>query len=423
MMQRRWILFIIGMLIALLGLGSYLQSNRALEPIKVGVLHSLSGTMAISESPVLDATLLAIEEINAQGGVLGRPLEAVIVDGQSDWEIFAQESARLITQEEVQVVFGCWTSACRKTVRPVFEARNHLLIYPVQYEGLESSPNIIYTGSSPNQQIIPAVRWGMENLGDRVFLVGSDYVFPRTAHEIMRRQIVSLRGEVVGESYLLLGSTDVGPVIEAIVAAQPDMILNTINGDSNIAFFRALREAGINSAEIPTISFSIAEPELLTLDIQNVVGDYAAWTYFQTIESPENTAFVARFHQRYGTERVISDPMEAAYFGVHLWAQAVETAGTTQPSVVRLALQRQSFNAPGGVVYVDPNTQHTWKTVRIGQIRPDGQFDVVWSSVNPIRPQPYPTYLTQEGWEDFLNGLYLGWGQQWENPRMEDNDA
>ena len=422
-MQRRWILFIIGMLIALLGLGSYLQSNRALEPIKVGVLHSLSGTMAISESPVLDATLLAIEEINAQGGVLGRPLEAVIVDGQSDWEIFAQESARLITQEEVQVVFGCWTSACRKTVRPVFEARNHLLIYPVQYEGLESSPNIIYTGSSPNQQIIPAVRWGMENLGDRVFLVGSDYVFPRTAHEIMRRQIVSLRGEVVGESYLLLGSTDVGPVIEAIVAAQPDMILNTINGDSNIAFFRALREAGINSAEIPTISFSIAEPELLTLDIQNVVGDYAAWTYFQTIESPENTAFVARFHQRYGTERVISDPMEAAYFGVHLWAQAVETAGTTQPSVVRLALQRQSFNAPGGVVYVDPNTQHTWKTVRIGQIRPDGQFDVVWSSVNPIRPQPYPTYLTQEGWEDFLNGLYLGWGQQWENPRMEDNDA
>ncbi|MFZ4816684.1 MAG: urea ABC transporter substrate-binding protein [Phototrophicaceae bacterium] len=422
-MQRRWILFIIGMLIVLIGLGSYLQSNRALEPIKVGVLHSLSGTMAISESPVLDATLLAIEEINAQGGVLGRPLEAVIVDGQSDWEIFAQESARLITQEEVQVVFGCWTSACRKTVRPVFEARNHLLIYPVQYEGLESSPNIIYTGSSPNQQIIPAVRWGMENLGDRVFLVGSDYVFPRTAHEIMRRQIVSLRGEVVGESYLLLGSTDVGPVIEAIVAAQPDMILNTINGDSNIAFFRALREAGINSAEIPTISFSIAEPELLTLDIQNVVGDYAAWTYFQTIESPENTAFVARFHQRYGTERVISDPMEAAYFGVHLWAQAVETAGTTQPSVVRLALQRQSFNAPGGVVYVDPNTQHTWKTVRIGQIRPDGQFDVVWSSVNPIRPQPYPTYLTQEGWEDFLNGLYLGWGQQWENPRMEDNDA
>jgi urea transport system substrate-binding protein len=286
----------------------------------------------------------------------------------------------------------------------------------VQYEGLEASPNIIYTGSAPNQQIIPAVRWGMENLGGRVFLVGSDYIFPRTANEIIRRQVVSQAGEVLGEEYILLGSTDVDHIIDAIVSTQPDIIINTINGDSNIAFFEALRNAGITSADIPTISFSIAEPELQTLRSENVVGDYAAWAYFQSVDSPENRAFVARFQARYGTDRVISDPMEAAYSGVYLWAQAVEDAGETNPQVVRLSMHRQSFNAPQGIVYVDPQTQHLWRTVLVGQIRADGQFDIVWDSSSPVRPLPYiTTYLTRDEWDDFLNNLYVGWNGQWAN--------
>jgi len=409
-MRKRWILLGVVGVVAFLGVQ---YTDRPIETIKIGILHSLSGTMAISESSVVDATLLAVEEINANGGVLGRPIEPIIRDGQSDWDIFAEESLHLIVDEQVQVVFGCWTSACRKTVKPVFEAQNHLLVYPVQYEGLESSPNIVYTGAAPNQQIIPAVRWGMENLGKRVFLVGSDYVFPHTANEVMRRQVLSQQGQVLGEEYILLGSSDVQGIVDAIVETKPDMILNTINGDSNIAFFQALRDAGITSEEIPTISFSIAEPELQTLEIDNVVGDYAAWTYFQSLETPENEAFVRRFHARYGDDRVISDPMEAAYFGVYLWAQAVETIGKSDPQSVQKAIQRQSFNAPQGVVYVDPQTQHVWKTVLVGQIRGDGQFDIVWSSGNPVRPIPYLTsYLTQDEWDSFLNDLYIGWDEQ-----------
>ncbi|MDX2076732.1 MAG: urea ABC transporter substrate-binding protein [bacterium] len=414
--MRKYVAIFVVIFIGIGGLSLYLLSNRPQETIKIGVLHSLSGTMAISEASVVDATLLAVEEINAKGGVLGRMIEPIVIDGKSDWDIFAQEAENLIVNEDVQVVFGCWTSACRKTVQPVFEEYNHLLIYPVQYEGLESSPNIIYTGAPPNQQIIPAVRWGMENLGVRVFLVGSDYIFPRTANEIIRRQVLSQAGEVVGEAYILLGSTDVDQIIAQIVATQPDMIINTINGDSNIAFFQALRNAGITSDDIPTISFSIAEPELQTLQSETVVGDYAAWTYFQSIDTPENRAFVTRFQARYGADRVISDPMEAAYSGVYLWAQAVEDAAETNPQVVRMSMHRQSFNAPQGIVYVDPQTQHLWKKVLVGQIRADGQFDIVWDSITPVRPLPYiTTYLTRDEWDGFLNNLYIGWNGQWAN--------
>ena len=225
----------------------------------MGVLHSLSGTMAISEKSVVDATLLAIGEINEQGGLLGRKIEPVVADGKSDWPTFASEAERLIAQEEVSTVFGCWTSASRKTVKPVFEKHDHLLFYPVQYEGLEACPNIVYTGAAPNQQIIPAVRWCFEHLGRKFFLVGSDYVFPRTANEIIRDQLRSLHGEIVGEQYILLGSEDVQDAVQSIVAAKPDVILNTINGDTNVAFFRELRAAGITPEKIPTMSFSIAD--------------------------------------------------------------------------------------------------------------------------------------------------------------------
>ena len=407
----------IALLVAIAIVASATAGCQAFQPpIKVGVLHSLTGTLAISETSVVDATLLAIEEINQRGGVLGRQIEPIVVDGRSDWPFFATEAERLITQEKVSTIFGCWTSACRKTVKPVFEQHSHLLIYPVQYEGLEQSPNIVYTGAAPNQQIIPAVKWATDNLGKRIFLVGSDYVFPRTANAIIKDQVAALRGEIVGEEYILLGSTEVQGVIQQITQAQPDVIMNTINGDTNVAFFQALRAAGITPDKIPTISFSIAEDELRTLGAGDMAGDYAAWNYFQSIVSQENASFVTKFKQKYGSDRVTDDPMEAAYYGVYLWAQAVEAAGTDDVNAIRDAIKNQSFNAPEGVVYVDPDTQHVWKTVRVGRIQPDGQFEIVWSSEQPVRPVPYPVYRSPAEWEQFLADLYNGWDGNWANP-------
>jgi urea transport system substrate-binding protein len=420
-MRPAWSVLFFLLIIAAIGAAAFLydEQNQP-EPIRVGILHSLSGTMAISETGVVEATLMAIEELNAQGGVMGRPIEPIVVDIRSDWEFAAQEAERLIVEEEVAVIFGCWTSACRKTVKPVFEQYNHLLIYPVQYEGLEQSPNILYTGAAPNQQLIPAVKWALDNLGDRFFLVGSDYVFPHTANAIMRDQILSLNGQIVGEDYILLGSTEVESIVAAIQAAQPDVILNTINGDSNIAFFQALRQAGITPQDTPTISFSIAEPELQTFDLSTMTGDYAVWNYFQSVDRPENRAFVRRFQDRmpvYGGEyAVLSDPQEAAYVGVRLWAQAVEQAQTSAVEVLRTAILDQSFDAPQGIIYVDPETRHTWKTVRVGQIEATGQFRIVWSSESPIRPNPFPVYRSSFQWARFLDNLYTVWGNNWANP-------
>jgi len=338
-------------------------------PIRVGVLHSRTGTMAISERAVIDATLLAIDEINENGGVLGRPVEAIVEDGESDWPTFAAKAEKLITKDKVCTVFGCWTSASRKTVLPIFEKHDHLLFYPVQYEGLEQSPNIIYTGAAPNQQIIPAVKWAVSTLHkQKIFLVGSDYVFPRCANAIIRDTAASLNAEVVGEEYLLLGSSDVAEIVRKIVAAAPDVILNTVNGDSNVALFRALRAAGIKSDVVPTISFSISEQELSSLSTKDIVGDYAAWSYFHSIDRLQNRAFVQRFQARFGDQHFTSDPMEAAYFGVHVWAQAVAKAGSDSVQAIRAAAKHQEFDAPEGMVRIDPDTQHTSKAFRIGRI-------------------------------------------------------
>ncbi len=415
MFRKSAILLLIGGLLA--GGGFYLVRRHAAaaEPIKVGILHSLTGSMATSESPVVDATLLAIEEINRAGGPLGRPIHPVVVDAGSDADTFAREAERLITRERVVTVFGCWTSASRKTVKPVFEKHDHLLVYPVQYEGLEESPNIVYTGAAPNQQIIPAVKWSFDHLGRRFFLVGSDYVFPRTANAIIRDQVTAMRGAIVGEEYVLLGSREVGPAVEKIRRARPDVILNTINGDTNVHFFRALRAAGITPGTTPTMSFSFAEHELKSLQARDMAGDYATLSYFQSIATEKNRRFVERFRTRYGADRVTADPIEAGYFGVYLWAQAVEDAGTTSVGAIRKAIKRQSFDAPGGMVYVEPENQHTWKIVRIGKIREDGQFDIVWTSEKPVRPVPYPVYRSRDEWGAFLDGLYRGWGGAWAN--------
>jgi urea transport system substrate-binding protein len=410
------IAIIIMVLCLVVGGWFYISATQTKAPIKVGVLHSLTGTMAISETAVVDATLMAIDELNQKGGILGRKIEAIVVDGRSDWPTFAAEAERLITFDHVSVVFGCWTSASRKTVKPVFEKHNHLLFYPVQYEGLEQSPNIIYTGAAPNQQIIPAVKWSFDNLGKRIFLVASDYVFPRAANAIIKDQALALSAEIMGEEYILLGSRDVKAVVQKIVATRPDVVLNTINGDTNVAFFSELHNAGLTSEKMPVLSFSIAENELRQMERTNMIGHYAAWNYFQSVNTKENQDFVKRFKDKYGQERVTDDPMEAAYFGVYLWAQAVEEAGTAEVNKVRNAMKRQSFQAPEGMVYIDDDNNHTWKTVRIGKIRPDGQFEIVWTSEKPVQPIPYPTYRLKSEWDKFLEELYTTWGNRWANP-------
>jgi urea transport system substrate-binding protein len=380
------------------------------------VLQSLSGTMANSESVLVDAVMFALDEVNQGGGVLGRPLVPVVVDGRSDWPTFAREAERLITREQVCTVFGCWTSASRKTVKPVFEAHNHLLIYPVQYEGLETSPAIVYMGASPNQQILPALDWALGALHKkRFFLVGSDYVFPRAAHAIIKDQLERAGAQVVGEAYLPLGSHSVETVAGAIARAKPDMILNTINGDSNTAFFRALRAAGIKAADTPTLSFSVGEQELRNLQRTTVEGDYAAWTYFQAIGTPENQEFLARYHARHPRQSV-TDPMETVYIAVKLWALAVDEAQSIEPKKIRRALLHQRLTGPDGQVWIDPDSQHCFRTPRIGQIQADGQFKVVWTGPAPVRPDPYPDTRTAESWRIFLHDLYAGWGNRWEAP-------
>jgi len=376
----------------------------------------LSGTMASSEAVVVDAVLFAIDEVNHAGGVLGRPVKAVVADGRSDESVFGREAERLISQEKVATVFGCWTSASRKTVKPVFEKHDHLLIYPLQYEGLETSPCIVYMGAAPNQQILPAVQWALTTLQKkRFFVVGSDYVFPRAAHAIIKDYIQSAGGEVSGEAYVPLGSQNFDAVINGLTAAKPDLILNTINGDSNVGFFRALRAAGITSAITPTLSFSIDEQGLRSLNPAELEGDYAAWTYFQSIATPENEEFVRRFHEKDPLQS-ITDPMETAYLGVRLWAKAVNEAQSLEPKKIRRALLNQSLKGPGGEVRIDPDTQHCFRTPRIGRIQADGHFHVVWTAPEPVRPEPFPHSRTAESWRAFLNDMYTGWGNRWAAP-------
>jgi len=404
--------------VAVLVLGVFvLLHEEPLPPIKVGVLHSLTGTMAISEKPVMQATLLAIEEINAAGGLLGRKIEPVVADGKSEPSVFARQAEHLIADEKVSGVFGCWTSASRKMVKPIFERYNNLLFYPVQYEGLEQSPNIVYTGAAPNQQIFPAVRWSKENFGSRMYLIGSDYVFPRVANWLIRKQMGILHGDIVGERYVPLGSKDMTAIIADIRALKPDMILNTINGDSNIAFFHALSEAGIKSEDAPVMSFSMGEAELQQFHSDgDAVGHYAAWNYFQSIENPINKALVAKYQARFGTDKPVSDPMEAAWIGVHLWAAAVRSAQTDALDVIRKTILQQSMQSPEGIVSIDHKTRHLWKTARIGQIRKDHQFEILWTSDEALRPYPYPALVSKRASRIFLQELYEGWKGHWVAP-------
>ena len=365
------------------------------DTIKVGILHSLSGTMAISETTVKEVELLAIKEINAAGGVLGKQIEPIIEDGASDWPTFAEKAEKLIDRDQVKTIFGCWTSASRKAVKDVFESKDHMLWYPVQYEGQECSKNIFYTGAAPNQQIEPAVDWLLENKGKQFFLVGSDYVFPRTANTIIKEQLKAKGGETVGEDYLPLGNSEVTPIITKIKQALPNggVIFNSLNGDSNVAFFKQMQGAGLTADKYPVMSVSIAEEEVRQIGKEFLIGHYAAWNYFMTVDSPANKKFVEAFKAEYGQDRVTNDPMEAAYIMVYLWKQAVEQAGTADDlNKVRAAAIGQAFDAPEGPVKMFPN-HHISKTVRIGQVREDGLFNIVSSTNGPIAPIPWNQYV------------------------------
>ncbi|GAA2733878.1 urea ABC transporter substrate-binding protein [Actinocorallia aurantiaca] len=368
------------------------------DTIKVGILHSLSGTMAISEVTVKNSELMAIEEINAKGGVLGKQIEPVVEDGASDWPTFAEKARKLVKKDKVATVFGGWTSASRKAMLPVFEAEKALLWYPVQYEGLESSPYIYYTGATTNQQIIPGLDYLKSQGKKKIFLVGSDYVFPRTANKIIKAYAEANGMEVVGEEYTPLGHTEYGTLVNKVMSAKPDAVFNTLNGDSNVAFFKQFKAAGGTAESLPVLSVSIAEEEVGGIGVDNIVGHPVAWNYYQTTDNPENKTFVEAFKAKYGQEKVTSDPMEAGYNAVYLWAESVKKAGTTEVEAVKKASAGVELKLPEGLVTIDGENQHVHKTARIGVIQSDGLIKEVWSSGEPIKPDPYlKTYPWAEG--------------------------
>ncbi|SES88274.1 amino acid/amide ABC transporter substrate-binding protein, HAAT family [Paracoccus homiensis] len=369
------------------------------EPIKIGVLHSLSGTMAISETTLKDTVLMMVEQQNAKGGVLGRPLEAVVVDPASDWPLFAEKARELLTVSEVDAIFGCWTSVSRKSVLPVIEELNGLLFYPVQYEGEESSKNVIYTGAAPNQQAIPAVDYMAEELGvEKWALLGTDYVYPRTTNNILESYLKEngLAEDEIFVNYTPFGHSDWSKIVADVVALGADGkkvgVVSTINGDANVGFYKELAAAGVSADDIPVMAFSVGEEELSGLDTANLVGHLAAWNYFQTAESDENTAFIEEWQKFTDESRVTNDPMEATMIGFNAWVAAVEKAGTTDVDPVLDAIVGVEVpNLTGGTAQVLPN-HHLTKPVLIGEIREDGQFDIV------SQTEPVPG----DAWTDFL---------------------
>jgi urea transport system substrate-binding protein len=357
------------------------------DTVTIGFLNSTSGPMAISEQTVRDSLILAAEEINADGGILGRQIEYIEEDGQSEPTIFAEKINKLLAEDNVAAVFGGWTSASRKAMLPVVEGANGLLFYPVQYEGLEASPNIYYTGATTNQQIIPAMEFLASEGVETLFLAGSDYVFPRTANKIIKQYAEELGIEIVGEEYVPLDSDDWTTQVAKIVAAQPDFVFNTINGSSNVGFIKAYSEAGLGADNSPIISVSIAEEEAPSMGV-DLTGQYAAWNYFQSVETPENAAFIEAFQAKYG-DRPTSDPMQAAYVSLYLYKAMVEKAGSFCVDAVNEASDGVTFEAPEGLVTINGENHHIAKTGLIGQINSDNQFDIVWSSGEPIEPDPF----------------------------------
>ncbi len=400
----------IGLLLFALGMLSVEEVSAGHHEVKIGVLHSLSGTMAISETSLKDVVLMAVEEINAAGGVMGKQIEPVVVDPASDWDLFAEKAKDLITKDEVAVVFGCWTSVSRKSVLPVFEDHNSLLFYPVQYEGEEQSLNVFYTAATPNQQLIPAAEYMMEEVGAKKFyLLGTDYVFPRTANKVLKAYLKTkgVPDENIVEEYTPFHHQDYQTIVDKIkkfAAGGDACVLSTINGDSNVPFYKEFANQGLTSDDCPIMAFSVAEDELRAMDVPPLVGHLAAWNYFQSINSPENKKFVKNFKafcERNGlpggSKRVTDDPIEAAYFGVYVWKAAVEKAGSFDVDKVREAVYGLEFDAPGGKKMMHADNQHTLKPVYIGEIKKNGQFKIIYKSDGPVSPDSYSSYLHPDG--------------------------
>src|SRR3954462_9984250 len=411
MLKRRGVLKALAMTAALAAAGITSQSALVQQKtVKVGVLHSLSGTMAISETVLKDVALMAFEEINAKGGVMGMKIEPVVVDPASNWPLFAEKARQLITQDKVAVTFGCWTSVSRKSVLPVFEELNSLLFYPVQYEGEELSQNVFYTGAAPNQQAIPAVEYLMSDEGGgakRWFLLGTDYVYPRTTNKILR---AFLKSKGVGEKdieeiYTPFGHSDYQTIVANVkkfAAGGKTAVISTINGDSNVPFYKELGNAGLKATDVPVVAFSVGEEELRGIDTKPLLGHLAAWNYFMSVKNAENTAFIKLYKDWAAKNKVANldtvvtnDPMEATYVGIHMWAQAVKKAGSIDVDKVRTAMAGQTFKAPSGfTLTMDKTNHHLHKPVMIGEIKGDGQFSVVWKTKGPIRAQPWSPFIT-----------------------------
>ncbi|MBF5005057.1 urea ABC transporter substrate-binding protein [Diaphorobacter caeni] len=398
-------------LAASLALGLGLAANvHAQDTIKVGVLHSLSGTMAISETVLKDTVLMAIDDINAKGGVLGKKLEPVVVDPASNWPLFAEKAKQLITQDKVAVVFGCWTSVSRKSVLPVFEQNNGLLFYPVQYEGEELSKNVFYTGAAPNQQAIPAVEYLMSKEGGgakRFVLLGTDYVYPRTTNKILRAFLKSkgVKESDIMETYTPFGHSDYQTIVSDIKkfsSGGKTAVISTINGDSNVPFYKELGNAGLKAKDVPVVAFSVGEEELRGVDTKPLVGHLAAWNYFQSVKNSTNAAFIKQWSE-YAKAKAIpghkdkpltNDPMEATWVGIHMWKQAVEKAKSTDVDKVIAAMAGQTFTAPDGfTVKMDEKNHHLHKPVMVGEIKADGQFNVVWKTKGPVKAQPWSPFI------------------------------
>ena len=396
----------VGLAVSALSLSSVAQ---AADTIKVGILHSLSGTMAISETVLKDVALMTIDEINAKGGVLGKKLEPVVVDPASNWPLFAEKARQLISQDKVAAVFGCWTSVSRKSVLPVFEELNGVLFYPVQYEGEELSKNVFYTGAAPNQQAIPAVEYLMSKEGGgakRWVLLGTDYVYPRTTNKILRAFLKSkgVDEKDIDEKYTPFGHSDYQTIVADIkkfAAGGKTAVVSTINGDSNVPFYKELGNAGLKATDVPVVAFSVGEEELRGVDTKPLVGHLAAWNYFMSLKNPVNEDFkkkwaaYAKAKKLPGADKPLTnDPMEATYVGMMMWAQAVTKAKSTEPDKVIAAMGGQTFNAPDGFeIKMDEKNHHLWKPVFIGEVQANGQFNVVWKTKGPIRAQPWSQYI------------------------------
>ena len=396
-MKKRPLLYI-SILCVLLAASLVSCQKESEKIVKIGLLHSTTGSMAFSEKSVLNAELMAIEEINKAGGVLGCQIEAIQENGESDAAVFAKKAEKLITQDNVVSIFGCWTSDSRKAVKAVVEDYYNLLWYPVQYEGMEASPNIVYLGACPNQQVVPAVDYCVQNFGKKVYLIGSDYSFPQIANKIIKAQLKELRAQCVGERYVQMGETQFGAIFRDIQDIKPDVIINTLNGDSNISFFTQFHNLGLSPQDYPIMSFSISENEIASIGANILEGHYVAWNYFESLETSKNTRFISDYRKMYGTEHHVGDPVEAGYLAVYLWAAACEKAGSFDIEAVRIASKDLNFIAPEGMITIEDSNQHLCKIARIGRIKANGQIAQVWESSETVRPDPYlSTYAWARG--------------------------